>query len=109
MAKNIRAVIVDPDGTLRDTEIEDSLGSFQAVVGGYIEGVFGNVATIYVDEEGLLKSLPFNSLATLFAQRILGAAVRLHGTALILGTGDNEGNDTPVRQSVVDHFFTKEG
>jgi len=103
MAK-IRAVIVDPDGTVRDTEIDNSLGSFQGVVDGYIEGVFGNVAMMYVNEEGLLKQLPFNPLATLFAQQILGAGVYLHGTALILGPGDGEGNDTPVRQSVVDYF-----
>ena len=48
-----------------------------------------------------------NPLATMFAQRVLGAGVVLVGTALILGPGDNEGNDTPVRQSVVD-YFTKE-
>lgn len=100
----IRALIVDPDGTFRDTEIENDLRSFQAVVGGYIEGVFGNVATIYVNEEGLLRSLPHNSLATLFANRILGMPVQLFGTALILGTGDGEGSDTHVRQSVVDYY-----
>jgi hypothetical protein len=104
----IRAVIVDPDGTVRDTEIESSLGAFQAVVGGYIEGVFGRVATMYVNEEGLLLRLPFNPSATLFAQHILGfAEMQLFGTALILGTSDEEGNDTPVRPAVVE-YFTKE-
>ena len=100
----IKAVIVDPDGTTRDTEIESSLGAFQAVVGGYIEGVIGRVATIYVNEEGLLIGLPPNPLATLFAQRFLGAGVVLVGTALIVGPPDGAGNDTPVRQSVVDYF-----
>jgi Domain of unknown function (DUF3846) len=100
----IRAVIVDPDGTIRATEIEASLGSYQAVVGGYIEGVFGNVATIYVNEEGLLRSLPINPSATLFATRILGhAGMRLFGTALIVGP-PSEGDDTPVRPAVVDYF-----
>lgn len=101
----IRVVIVDPDGTVRDTEIENALGSFQAVVGGYIEGVFGNVAVVYVNEEGLLLRLPPNPLATLFANRILGAGVVLHGTALIVGPGDGEGKDTHVRQSVVDYYM----
>ena len=106
-----RVLIVDPDGTVRHTEIESSLGSYQAVVDGYIEGVFGNVATIYVNEEGLLKSLPFNPLATLFAQRILGhPGIQLFGVALVMGPGDGEGNDTPVRPAVVDYFtkITKE-
>lgn len=100
----IQAVIVHPDGTVQHTEIENSLGSFQAVVGGYIEGVIGRVATIYVNEEGLLIGLPPNPFATLFAQRFLGAEGVLVGPALILGPPDYEGEDTPVRQSVVDYF-----
>lgn len=100
----LNVIIVDPDGTVKHTEIESDLRSFQAVVGGYIEGVFGRVGTIYVNEEGLLRNLPFNPLATLFANRILGAGVRLFGTALILGPGDGEGNDNAVRPSVVDYF-----
>lgn len=104
----IRAVIVHPDGTVQDTEIESSLGAFQAVVDGYIEGVFGGVATMYVNEEGLLKRLPFNPIATLFAENVLlRRGIRLFGTALILGPGDDEGNDTPVRPAVVE-YLTKE-
>lgn len=105
----LRAVIIDSDGTHRVTDVENSLGGFQAAIGGgYIEGVFGGVATIYVDEEGLLKSLPYNPLATLFAQRFLGVGVVLHGTALIVGPGDGEGNDTEVRQTVVEYFTNQE-
>lgn len=100
----ITVVIVDPDGVARKTKIENSLGSFQSVVGGYIEGVFGTVATIYVNEEGLLRGLPHNPLATSLANDILGAGVSLHGTALIVGPGDGEGNDTSVRQTVVDYY-----
>lgn len=100
----IKAVIVDPDGTYRSTEIEYDFRSFQAVVGGYIEGVFGSEATIYVNEEGLLTGLPPNPFATLFAQRVLNAQVLLVGTALILGPADEEGNDTDVRPSVVEYF-----
>jgi len=103
----INVVIVDPDGTVQHTDIDSSLDSFQAVVGGYIEGVFGSVAVMYVNEEGLLLRLPPNPLATLFAQRILGRDVILVGPALIMGPGDSEGNETPVRQTVVD-YFTKE-
>ena len=100
----IRAVIVDPDGTHRETEIESSLGAFQAVVGGYIEGVIGREASIYVNEEGLLIGLPTNPLATLFAQQMVRAGVVLVGTALIVGPPDDEGNDTDVRPAVVDYF-----
>lgn len=100
----IKALIVNTDGTFRETEIENSLGSFQAVVGGYIEGVFGEEATIYVDEDGRVKTLPINLLASLFAQRVLHCAAPLYGTALIVGPSDGSGNDTHVRQSVVDYY-----
>ena len=100
----IKAIIVEPEGTFRETDIENDLGAFQAVVGGYIEPVFGRVGTVYVNEEGLLRSLPFNPLATLFANRILGATVHLHGAALIVGPADTQGNDTDVRPAVVDYF-----
>jgi hypothetical protein len=102
----IQAVIVDPDGTVRHTDIEDTLESFQVIVGGYIQPVFGDVATMYVDEDGLSRRLPHNPLATLFAQRVLGAGVVLCGTALILGPTAG-GRDTPVRPTVVE-YFTKE-
>ena len=104
---SIKAVIVHPDGTVQNTEIANDYKSFQAVVGGYIEGVLGSTATMYVNEEGLLRALPANPIATQFAQFILGRNVILYGTALILGPPDGEGNDTPVRQTVVD-YFTKE-
>lgn len=103
----IRAVIIDTDGTTRLTEIENSLGSFQSIVGGYIEAVIGEWGTIYVDEEGLLKRLPFNEFATLYAVRFLKRPVRLFGTALILGPPDSEGNDTPVQPGTAD-YLTKE-
>jgi hypothetical protein len=101
----LKAVIVDPDGTTRHVEIENSLGAFQGSIGGgYIEGVFGSEATVYVDEEGLLKRLPPNPRATLFAQRVLGRGVHLYGTALIVGPASDEGEDTDVRPTVVGYF-----
>ena len=100
----ISAVIVEPDGTARKAQIEDDLGSYQAVVGGYIEAVCGDIATIYVNEEGLLQSLPFNPRATEFAQKVLGKGVMLVGTALILGPPDEDGRDSDVRPSVVDYY-----
>lgn len=106
----LKALIVDPDGTVREAEIENDLAAFQAVVGGYIEPVYGRVGTVYVNEEGLLRSLPINPFTTLFAERMLGREARypLVGTALIVGPADTEGNDTDVRPAVVDYFTSKE-
>ena len=103
----LNAVIIDHVGTIQHTEVEDDLSAFQAVVGGYIEGVFGSEATIYVDEDGLMRRLPFNLIATVFANDILGHfGKQLFGTALILGPVA-DGRDTPVRPTVVE-YFTKE-
>lgn len=102
----LTAVIVDPDGTARKTEIDNTLGAFRAAIGGgYIEGLFSPIASMYVDEEGLLKNMPFNYEATLFAQRFMRLqGVRLVGPALILGPVTTGGSDTSVRQSVVDYY-----
>lgn len=101
-------IIVDPDGAVRKTEIENDLRSFQAVVGGYIEAVIGPIATVYVNEEGLIQNLPFNPSVTLFAHRFLNSTSRLHGTALIVGPPDEDGLDTHVRQSVVSYYVLED-
>lgn len=100
----VEAVIVDPDGTARKTRIGNDLGSFQAVVGGYIEAVCGNTCTIYVNEEGLLQSLPYNPSATSFATKHVAEGLVLFGTALIVGPCDEEGFDTDVHESVISHY-----
>ena len=100
----ISAVIIDPEGTVRKADVENDLGAFQAVVGGYIEAVCGAVATIYINEEGRLQSLPFNPTATGFARSVLGLPVMLVGPALIVGPPDGHGNDQNVRPAVLDYF-----
>jgi hypothetical protein len=61
-------------------------------IGGWLEAAPANGdATIYLDEEGKLKGLPFNQVATslssLFGDVIVGPAV-------VCGPPDEEGNDT---------------
>lgn len=104
MAK-IQVLIIEPSGETREAEIDNDLGAFQAIVGGYIEPVYGRVGTIYVNEEGLLRQLPFNAAATGFAVRIMEhLGIRLFGTVFIVGPADTEGDDTDVRPAVVDYF-----
>lgn len=103
----INALVVNPDDSVSRIEIENGdLSAYQKIVGGYIEGVFGRIATIYVNEEGLILNLPVNPSVTLFTQRFIDSGYyRLHGTALIVGPPDEEGNDTHVRQSVVSYYM----
>jgi hypothetical protein len=67
------AWLIKPDGSL--TEIKPggrgkkfTLEEMQKAVAGYIEGVYvifeGKKRRAYVNEEGHLKGLPFNDLAT---------------------------------------------
>lgn len=104
----INALVVHPDDRVERIEIENGdLAAYQKVVGGYIEGVYGRIATVYVNEEGLILNLEPNPSASLFVERFLeqGPYYRLHGTALIVGPPDEEGNDTHVRQSVVSYYM----
>lgn len=104
----IQGLVVEPDGTFRKVEIDNEhLAPYQAIVGGYIEAITGKIATVYVNEEGLILNLPINPSATLFAQRFIAPGHRLFGTALIVGPPSG-GLDTPVRQSVVDHYESQE-
>jgi hypothetical protein len=87
-----RALRIDPDGTVTDITI-DGLDSMQAVVGGLIEPIQFHDGTMYVNEEGLLESLPLNPVAS----KLYGGYVV--GSALLLGNGDRHGNDTHITKS----------
>ena len=88
--KNSVGVAITPDGT-RTTVVSKgktfSLDEVQAHVGGYVEMVSipGNSANVLlVDEEGLLKGLAPNRLASLLACRpIVGPALALPRTAFV--------------------------
>lgn len=103
MSTEIEAVVVQPDGEVSKALV-NGLQSYQQVVGGYIEGVFGPDFVMYVNEEGLLKGLPYNESASLFASRAFNHPVHLVGPVVIVGVGDSEGNDTSVHQSVMDYY-----
>lgn len=103
----INALVVHPDDRVERIEIENTdFEAYQKVVGGYIEGVYGRIATVYVNEEGLILNLEPNPSVNLFVERFLvdGSYYRLFGTALIVGPPDEEGYDTHVRQSVVSYY-----
>lgn len=96
----ITAVIVEVDGTVRKTEMENSLGAFQSVVGGYIEGVFRPDFTVYVNEEGIMMRLPQNERIG----EVVDHPYPLLGNALILGPADEDGNETDVPASIIHHY-----
>jgi hypothetical protein len=59
--KNIQAVIVEPNQEAKIVTIENSLKSFQSLVGGYIEKVsFNDTLDMIINEEGKLIGLEPN-------------------------------------------------
>ncbi len=90
-------ITADKKVTVRDI---DGLSDMQAIVGGYIERVgLKDGSSMYLNEEGRIHGLPFNSIAS----DVLGLGGRadlmlagVMGDAFIVGPDDGEGNDTHV-------------
>lgn len=63
------AMIYRADGTSEVYEGGDTLEEWQAAIGGgYLEAVYLDDKVMFVDEEGRLKDLPYNLLASGLAQ-----------------------------------------
>ena len=78
--ENRKVTLIDIDNSTPD----DELHALQTAVGGYIETVtLAEDAVMIVDEEGLLKCLNQNALASLVARR------QIVGTAVIVGLDVN--------------------
>ncbi|QXT64196.1 DUF3846 domain-containing protein [Tessaracoccus palaemonis] len=83
-----------------------SLKEYQTAVGGLIEAIdvpdLG--ITIYINEEGLLRHLPFNSTASFLWWYHVPQSRKamLVGDAVIVGMPDENGDSTDVPQKVVD-------
>lgn len=101
-----RMLIVRPEGARPSIEVRElsgppPLADLQSLVGGYLEAVphfcqlltpeGRTVATAFCDEEGKLKGLPFNLLATAMWQASASGPTGdvLVGTVVIV-TGDQE-------------------
>lgn len=98
-----KAVIIEPNGNIYIRNVEDA--EINPLVGGWIEFIpFGKDAVAYCNEEGKIKNLPRNPLATRLA---LQRKVGLHqfdylvGTIVIFGPGDGEGGESDVTNELI--------
>ncbi|MBF4563304.1 DUF3846 domain-containing protein [Microbacterium sp. VKM Ac-2870] len=83
----------------------EKLEDYQRVVGGWIEAVDIPElnATIYVNEEGLLRGLPFNRRATFlwwFHLPVTCGRARLVGNAVLVGGVNPAGNSSDLSRAV---------
>ncbi|KZE42051.1 DUF3846 domain-containing protein [Microbacterium sp. T32] len=97
----VQGIIIPADNTapLR-TSMLDSLEDCQRAVGGWIEAVdipdLG--VTMYVNDEGLIRDLPFNRRATFLWRFHVPQArdARLVGDVAVVGLTDDEGENTEL-------------
>ncbi|MDU0346472.1 DUF3846 domain-containing protein [Microbacterium sp. KSW2-29] len=101
----VQGIIIPADNTapLR-TDALDSLEDFQRAVGGWIEAVdipdLG--VTMYVNEEGLIRDLPFNRRATFLWRFNVPEArdARLVEDVAVVGLTDDEGESTDLPSEI---------
>jgi hypothetical protein len=112
----MQALVIHPHGTAASgvRSISTSLTNLQKIVGGYLEPIYGYraadgslsswpTATLYVNETAKLQCAPLNLCGTaLWWALDPQAAGRnfLVGTVVVLGPGDNAGNETAVPEHV---------
>lgn len=102
----VEGIIIPADSTapLRASAL-DSLDDYMRAVGGWIEAVdipdLG--VTMYVNEEGLIRDLPFNRRATFLWRFHVPQArdARLVGDVAIVGLTDDEGENTDMPSELV--------
>jgi len=97
----VQGIIIPADNTVPlRTATLDSLEDFQRAVGGWIEAVDIPVlgVTMYVNEEGLIRDLPFNRRATFLWRFHVPQArdARLVGDVAVVGLIDDEGENTEL-------------
>lgn len=107
----MKAALITTDGTITSTDYT-SLKTMQMAIGGYLQMTGSQFGwTAYVDEEGLMKQLEHNPVAS----EILGKQVV--GPAIVFAGVDDEGHEIGLtdeqlsqllvrqaRRSVIDYF-----
>lgn len=98
-----KAITVSANGRVEVVDMPDSghtMKFMQEIVGGYYECVSvvlpdsRETATMWVNEEGLLRGLPYNLVASVLASRGRNSTMQIVGNVLITGDADEYGDDT---------------
>ncbi|OZD38961.1 hypothetical protein CH252_30820 [Rhodococcus sp. 06-1477-1B] len=106
----VQGIIIPADNTAPlTTDTLNSLEDAQRAVGGWIEAVdipeLG--VTIYVNEEGLIRDLPFNRRATFLWRFHVPQAhdARLVGDVAVVGMTDDEGENTELPKDLLQRLL----
>lgn len=106
MTNTTKALRVNTDNSTELIDLargEDGYTQLHNAVGGYIEMVplMGEV-TIVVNEEGKIRRLPFNQVATSVWETFYGRTDVMVGDAVLVGPADDDGEPTDVPDHVVE-------
>lgn len=97
----MRWALISENGAVTAREDEPTLEALQQAVGGYIEAVELNGATMFCNEDGKLSGLPLNEAATFIARR--SGAIRtldaIVGNAVLTGEPDSNGDITDLDEA----------
>lgn len=90
----MRAMLIQSDKSYSEIDV-NGLTDLQKAVNGYIEGIsLGGTLFGYINEEGKLRGLPINQLATRFWKSRRGVDDVICGNLVVVGVADKDGNDT---------------
>lgn len=106
-----RAVVIEPDGSVRPLIIPDppptELSVLQATIGGYLEPIRHSLPnlTAFCDEDGGTKNLPVNFLATaVFRHRRVPHPIV--GTVVVMGATTTDGEIVSLTPEQADIFLS---
>jgi hypothetical protein len=103
----MKTIKITADGTVEQVEINGYDELKGHLDGGYLEGLhLTDDASAFIDEEGKIKGLPFNAVATELCSRLqvgLASTDFISGTMLVVGAPDEDGESTDCP----DHGFAE--
>jgi hypothetical protein len=98
--------VITTEGTINQLEIDGSLESMQAIVGGLIQPVdVLEDATVWVNEESLMLGMPYNYVASRFVAQF-GFEAYLCGNAFVTGGVDEDGNTMALRPDYLEALLS---
>lgn len=105
MDKPVKGVVIKPDGTFTKKEFKQ-LTDYQEAVEGFFttsrlyDYAGEQVACCFVDDEGLLKGLPLNPIASAISF-IFNGNPYLAGNVVVLGATNEQGEDTDIPEQLL--------
>jgi hypothetical protein len=102
----ITGTFISPEGKVEEIEKDWKLEDIQEIIGGYIDGLYlGDDFVMYVDEEGLMKNLPVNPIASLVYLTSSNVEEYLVGNAIIF----KKGTDGYEKSATLDDVLKESG